>query len=596
MQVKVEDLSRGTVEAGMDKVEFEDKGIREPSQPKQGDEGERLSCISNKASFGVLAVIGPLLCYSALSLIFFGRHITSGNFYNPGADPFAYTWLLNWWPYAIAHFINPFTTDYIWNPSGFNLMWAQSVPTLAILGAPITLLFGAEATWSALSLASPVLNSYAAYWLIRYVTNDSIASLLSALIFGFSPYVIGAMLGHLGLTFVALIPVLVLLALRRANRDIGRATFIASFGLCAALQFGVSSEVLVTAAVIGAAAFSAFYSSHRDIVDMKGLFFDILRAGVVAIVIAAPGLWYTYQGKATAPRFLYPPQMFSSDVLAFIVPTPLIKLGGEHFQYIASHFTGNYSEEGAYIGIPLIIALACSLIIKRHWVKPAGIALACAAVASMGPFLWINGTRTPIPLPWWITKDIPFVQHALPSRISVYTSLIVATLIGMWLARRNRFTPLKYALVVLGVVSILPDRAFYGFAEAHTPEWFKAALPKIQTSGSVVVLPYGAAGNSMLWQMQLGMPFKMAGGYVGFTPPRFWSFPAIMYLYGENLPRPMDQFTTDMAQFCGANNVTKIVITPGTNPKLVDQLKMLHWPTEDLGDVSVISVPDPNEP
>ena len=59
-----------------------------------------------------------------------------------GADPKAFIWCFGWWPYAILHGQNPFVTHAIWAPSGVNLIWTTSVPGLALLFAPLTLIAG----------------------------------------------------------------------------------------------------------------------------------------------------------------------------------------------------------------------------------------------------------------------------------------------------------------------------------------------------------------------------------------------------------------------------------------------------------------------
>ena len=78
-----------------------------------------------------LAVVG--LIYLLLSLLYFGKLGDWGHMYfGWGLDPIQFIWFLNWWPWAIAHGLNPFISYYVWYPHGFNLTWATSVPAAAL--------------------------------------------------------------------------------------------------------------------------------------------------------------------------------------------------------------------------------------------------------------------------------------------------------------------------------------------------------------------------------------------------------------------------------------------------------------------------------
>src|SRR5690349_14613615 len=62
--------------------------------------------------------------YSAVSLACFGPR-TLPQFWQSyrglGADPTIHMWALSWWPYAIAHHLNPLITQTIFAPNGYNL-------------------------------------------------------------------------------------------------------------------------------------------------------------------------------------------------------------------------------------------------------------------------------------------------------------------------------------------------------------------------------------------------------------------------------------------------------------------------------------------
>ena len=59
-------------------------------------------------------------------------------------------WLMKWWPYAIGHHLNPFFTNYVWAPVGFNFAWMTSIPLVALAAAPLTYTIGLIPTYNVL--------------------------------------------------------------------------------------------------------------------------------------------------------------------------------------------------------------------------------------------------------------------------------------------------------------------------------------------------------------------------------------------------------------------------------------------------------------
>lgn len=543
--------------------------------------------------------VAPVLLYLAASLAFFSRGIAPGLVFQPQGDSGSFIWFLNWWPFALTHHINPFVSFYVWSPIGFNMLWATSVPTLSLLAAPITLRFGAITSWNFLSLIVPLVNAVSAYVLLRYITKDRGASLVGGYLFGFSSYVLGQLLGHLNLAFVPLIPVFVLLALRRANGDIGRGSFVASMSLAVVLQFGISTELLATAAFVGLLAGLIFYFSFKNTLDVKGLVRDTAISGLVAVIVLAPAIYYLFVGYGQVPEVINSATAFSADLLNFIIPTPVTRIGGPSFSYVATKFTGNFSEQGAYLGIPLLLAafFAIRANAGAKWLRPTLLLLSATMLFSLGPTLWINGHNTEVPLPWQVLTHVPLLTHALPVRFAVYTALIISILVSLWLsgARAGRAAKLgRYSTAIVAAIFLMPNAALYSFGKIETPNLlYKSELSEvIGRDKTIIVLPYGHLGNSMYWQMSSNMNFKMAGGYVGFVPRYFSRFPATTYFYGRNLPSNYEHFENAMYAFCLVHHVDAIVITPGTNPKLVAALERLPWQRTRKDSILVLKVPE----
>jgi hypothetical protein len=129
------------------------------------------------------------LLYLLLSLLYFGTVGNYGHMYlGYGLDPISFIWFLNWWPWAIAHGLNPFISYYVWYPHGFNMTWATSVPLAPLLMWPLTWLYGAVVSYNVLSLVAPALSAWTGFLLARYLTRDTPASFIGRYLFGFSSF------------------------------------------------------------------------------------------------------------------------------------------------------------------------------------------------------------------------------------------------------------------------------------------------------------------------------------------------------------------------------------------------------------------------
>jgi hypothetical protein len=236
-------------------------------------------------------------------------------------------------------------------------------------------------------------------------------------------------------------------------------------------------------------------------------------------VIVSPYLYYAFQ-PGGLPVLLGRTNVFSNDLLSFFVPTQVTKLGGAHFVSTTSKFTAGFVEGGAYFGFPLLAMIVLGA--WRRWRRVDGkimvLTLLVVVVCSLGGHLRIDGS-TSIPLPWAIFHRLPVLGLALPSRFIVYGFLIGGMLAAAWLAEA-RARPVPWVLAALSVVFLWPAIGV-GFwrGTPDLPSLFTDSAYKgvITSRDTALVLPVGGSGNSMLWQAEAGLRFKMASGYV--VPP-----------------------------------------------------------------------------
>ena len=427
-------------------------------------------------------LVAALFVYLGIDYLYFcyGRDFSFfTSVFVPSADPLQFIWFLNWWPFALLHGINPFVTYYVWHPTGFNLTWATSVPSLALLAAPVTLYAGATATFNILALLSPPLSAFTAYILVRYLTDNFPASLMAGYIFGFSSYVLGQMPSHLQCNFVCLIPLAVFIALKRYQGDFRRSLFIAYLTLLIVLQCGISLEILASTTFFGSAAIIFCYFTHNaNRTSLIALTKDMILSYIAAAIILTPFLYYIVVGYKSIPIFFHDVGELSADLLNFIIPTSLTGLGGSLFQNISFRFTSNAAEEGAYLGVILVLITTFSIFenMKERWGKPLLFVTVFVFVSSLGPYLHINGVTTRIPLIWKLFTHVPVLKHALPIRFTMFVAFTASIWIAYWLSN-NRITRnyklIRYALVIAGIVFIAPNMKAYSWDKVDTPPFLK---------------------------------------------------------------------------------------------------------------------------
>jgi hypothetical protein len=201
------------------------------------------------------------------------------------------------------------------------------------------------------------------------------------------------------------------------------------------------------------------------------------------------------------------------------------------------------------------------------------------AICSLGGRLAIGGP-TGVPLPWAIVHKLPALGLMLPARFIVYGALIASILAASWLAGARR-RALPWVLAALAVVSLWPAVGHdFWRSRPAIPAFFRTSAYKqaIRPADTVLVLPVGLAGQSMLWHAEAHLGFTMASGYV--TAPeapdpykRFAAYPMLTYF--ASVPHAQEA----AAQFLAAEHVTLVVLDQAAAAAgpWVPSLERLGW-------------------
>ncbi len=324
------------------------RAVREARAPTPRPRAERRSALS--------PALWSLPLYALISLAYWGLPI-AGEFgstliaENP-IDPNVYTWFYAWWPHAVLDGANPFVTDAIFVPEGYNLTWVTAVPGPSLLLAPVTLALGPVVTYNVLGLAAPALAAWTAFLLCRHVTAATLPALVGGYIFGFSPYMLRMEQGSPHLYLVALVPLFALLVVRRLEGSVGERAFFAALTAGLTAQYLTSLDVLATTSIFGGATLViAFWlwPERRALILRTTLI--IGAAYLAAAVLVSPVLFNMFAYAHTTPAQNNP--FFANDLISWVLPDSSMLVAEGHAPGATPPQYGGL----AYFGIPLLLVV-----------------------------------------------------------------------------------------------------------------------------------------------------------------------------------------------------------------------------------------------
>lgn len=510
-----------------------------------------------------------------LSALIFGRqgleHPTRQCVCIGAGDPQQYMWGFEWWPYTIAHAIDPFYTHLTWSPTGVNVANTTTMPLPSVLMWPVTAAIGPLGAYNVMTLLSPALASLTAYLLCAEICGRRLPAAVGGWLFGFSSYEQSQMIGHAHLMLVALLPLLVLVVVLRCRGKLGRVSFVILTAVLLDAQLLTSTEVLATTVGFGALALVLAWilgPSHRGVLQVVAA--ELIGAGALAAVVASP---FIYDAAIKVSPSANPGSLTSvTDLYTLVIPTATALL--RFRQSTVAHDPASAAEQGAYFGVPLLLALAGAIweLRRRPLMWLAVVVLIVSVVLSMGAHLWVGSHET-FSLPWRLVLGLPLFRAITPDRLIVYAWLALAVLIAVWLSLPGReYGWLRWLLVVAGIVAILPDGSspLYN-GRPSQPELFRTSAYRhvLPYRGEVLILPYGPYGYPMLWQGLSHFWFRMPEGYLLGLPPAFAADPLAVAM-ANSATVPIG--TSTLRAFILRYQVRTVVVDPllaGTWPQLL---------------------------
>jgi hypothetical protein len=404
-------------------------------------------------------------------------------------------------------------------PHGVDLAWVTASPALSLALAPVSETVGPVVAYNLAVLAAPPLTAWTTYLLARRLTGNAWASLFAGFLFGFSPYVIGQSVGHLNLSFVCLVPLAGLLAVRFLQGSLGGWKYTAALAVVLALQFGISTEIFATLTLLAAVCLVLAFLLLDSRPRLAGLVRYTTLAYAAAGAVVTPYLVHAF-GSGTAAPVRPHRNRHALDLANLVFPTRATWWRPPHSQAIVSRFTSNIDEVGAYVGVPLLVMALLAPATLRGRLRRAAWLLVLAAVAAdamaVGPTVRVAGHPV-LPGVWAWLERLPALGEALPIRLDMYAGLFLALAAALWLAQPGR-RAWRIVLAALAVATFVPSpsSAFWA-SHVRQSRFFASAANHafIRRGDTALVFPYMHHSWLMLWQAETHFRFRMIGGHVG---------------------------------------------------------------------------------
>jgi hypothetical protein len=435
-------------------------------------------------------------------------------------------------------------------PQGINLMWNTSELLPGVVLAPVTLLAGPQTSLTILLTAGFAGSAASLFFVLRRWDATLTAAAIGGAVYGFSPALLSAAVGHFQLQF-AVLPPLIIDAVLRLVTGRGRAVRTGLWlGLLTSAQVFIGEELLVDT-VVAAGVILVVLAVSRPRATVKAvatrwraMLSGLGTAAAVAVVICGYPLWVQFHGPLSEHGSPWTVPEFHSYPYGFVDPSGALLFHTSSSAAVAAHYPEPLPEYLAYVGWPLlIVALAAAIAFWRDpKVRLTALTFAILELFTLGAVgLAVHGMHYPAGLlPWRWLAALPVLAQVLPDRFSILADGALGALLAFALDRARRLgsgtrsRPLIAALAttvaVLAVLPLIP-RPLPVQATGQAPAGWQAAFAELALPSGAHVLVIPDLQHGLRWQAETGVPGSMVGGGDFIEPDRTGQ--ATSYIYNR---------------------------------------------------------------
>ncbi len=542
--------------------------LRAAAWPRQATQRDRTPARGRAATWLVLGcyLLGAVALTWHLWADPAGRaQVVPGRGVSHDIDLFA--WFLRYEATAIAHGRLPdLVTTALNAPQGVNLMWNTSFLLPGVVFAPLTLAIGPQATLTVLLTLGFAGSAATMFWVLRRWGASLAAAALGGAVFGFSPALRIAAVGHYHLQFAVLLP-LIIDALLRLVTGRGRPVRTGAWlGLLTAAQLFIAEETVALTAVAGVVIVVVLAASRPRAVPglVRGAVTGLAAAAVVLLVTAGYPLWVQFHGPLVEHGSPWKPGHFRNRPGDFVNgPSGVLVHSQATVAYLSQHAV-RMVEYFAYLGWPMLVVLVLAAVCFWRDLRVRALALAFVVleVLSLGSrTVAVGGLHIPATLmPWHYLQGLPLLSQSLPNRFSLLADGAAAVVLAFsldlaWGRATGRAAPAAadaraadvpaadaqaapaapdtapatagpppapvpawrkaaaVALIALAIVPIIPLPLQTAAVIATPAGWQQAfARLRLASDARVLVLPLQPP-TVMRWQADTGVPGSVIGGY-----------------------------------------------------------------------------------
>jgi hypothetical protein len=483
-----------------------------------------------------------LACYLIGALVITGRlWIDPAGRMQAGdrGDVDLFAWFVQYAATAVSHGQLPalFTTA-MNAPVGVNLMWNTSFLLPGVLLSPVTLLWGPQVSLTVALTLGFAGSAAALFWVLRRWGASLGAAALGGAVYGFSPALVTAGLGHYHLQF-AVLPPLIVDAVARLVTGRGRGVRTGLWlGLLCAAQLFIGEELLVYTAVASLILVVALALSRPREVPRRAraALPGLAVAAVVFVLLDGYALWTQFAGPLAEHSKLR--ATLTGNLSWFVVPDASLLFHTHASAAEAAVTLQLPAEYMDYLGWPLIVVLVIAAVVfwRDIRVRTAAVIWAVLELGALGGGSLPIGGHVRWPgrlLPWHYLQGLPGLAQVLPWRFAILADGAAAALLVFALDRALAAVPraegrpgwrgwpswTRGALGAVAVLAVLPlvPLPYKVTPVAQTPAGWQATFSalRLPSDAPVLIVPFPSGGQSQVlrWQADTGQPGAMIGGY-----------------------------------------------------------------------------------